>query len=123
MPIPTFEQARRVADRAKRYLEMGLSASDPVDRDMDIRNAFNGLFDATRMAAMCFLDTDEARWGELRRQLPQPFNERFRQIINALHVTYFYNGLYPSENISEAFDRWQMEVLDFIEGLQRLKGS
>ncbi|MCS7187294.1 MAG: hypothetical protein RMK89_10120 [Armatimonadota bacterium] len=123
MPVPTFEQARRVAERARRYLEMGLSASDPVDRDMDIRNAFNGLFDAARMAAMCFLNTEESRWGELRRQLPSPFNEHFRQIIDTLHVAYFYNGLYPTENISEAFDRWQSEVSAFIEGLQRLKGA
>ncbi|MCS7265224.1 MAG: hypothetical protein NZ805_10375 [Armatimonadetes bacterium] len=123
MPVPTFEQARRVAERARRYLEMGLSASDLVDRDMDIRNAFNALFDAARMAAMCFLETEETRWGELRRQLPQPFDEHFRHIINALHVAYFYNGLYPTENISEAFDRWQNEVLAFIEGLQRLKGA
>jgi len=122
MPVPTFEQARRVADRARHYLEMGLSSSDPVDRDMDIRNAFNGLFDATRMAAMCFLETEETRWGELRRQLPSPFNERFRQIIDALHVAYFYNGLYPTENTLEAFERWHNEVVSFIDGLQQLKG-
>jgi len=122
MPVPTFEQALRVANRARRYLEMGLNSSDPIDRDMDIRNAFNGLFDAARMAAMCFLETEETRWGELRRQLPPPFNERFRQIIDALHVAYFYNDLYPTENISEAFERWHNEVVSFIDGLQQLKG-
>jgi len=90
---------------------------------MDIRNAFNGLFDAARMAAMCFLETEETRWGELRRQLPPPFNERFRQIIDALHVAYFYNDLYPTENISEAFERWHNEVVSFIDGLQQLKGT
>jgi len=123
MPVPTFEQALRVANRARRYLEMGLNSSDPIDRDMDIRNAFNGLFDAARMAAMCFLETEETRWGELRRQLPPPFNERFRQIIDALHVAYFYNDLYPTENISEAFERWHNEVVSFIDGLQQLKGT
>jgi len=122
MPVPTFEQARRVADRARHYLQMGLSASDPVDRDMDIRNAFNALFDAARMAAMCFLDTEEARWGELRRQLPPPFNEQFRRIIDTLHVAYFYGGHYPTENIAKTFDRWHREVLAFIDGLRQLKG-
>jgi len=123
MPVPTFEQARRVADRARHYLQMGLSASDPVDRDMDIRNAFNALFDAARMAAMCFLDAEETRWGELRRQLPPPFNEQFRQIIDALHVAYFYDGHYPAENIAEAFEHWHREVLAFIDGLRQLKGA
>jgi predicted nucleotidyltransferase len=121
MPVPTFEQARRVADRARHYFQMGLNASDPVDRDMDIRNAFNALFDAARMAAMCFLDTEETRWGELRRQLPPPFNEQFRRIIDALHVAYFYGGHYPAENIAETFERWHREVSAFIEGLRQRK--
>ena len=121
MPVPTFEQARRVAERARHYLQMGLNALDPVDRDMDIRNAFNALFDAARMAAMCFLDTEETRWGELRRQLPPPFNEQFRRIIDALHVAYFYGGHYPAENIAETFDRWHSEVLAFIDGLRQQK--
>ena len=123
MPVPTFEQARRVADRARHYLQMGLSASDPVDRDMDIRNAFNALFDAARMVAMCFLDTEETRWGELRRQLPPPFNDQFRRIIDALHVAYFYGGHYPTENIAETFERWHREVLAFIDGLRQQKES
>jgi len=123
MPVPTFEQARRVADRARHYLQMGLSASDPVDRDMDIRNAFNALFDAARMVAMCFLDTEETRWGELRRQLPPPFNDQFRRIIDTLHVAYFYGGHYPAENIAETFERWHREVLAFIDGLRQQKES
>jgi predicted nucleotidyltransferase len=123
MPVPTFDEARAVLRRARDYLQMGLRQSDPVYRHMDIRNAFNALFDAARLAAMCFLDTEETRWGELRRSLPSPLNERFRRIIETLHVAYFYHGQYPHEQVADAFDRWQGEVATFVDELERLKGA
>jgi len=69
------------------------------------------------------LDTEEGRWGELRRQLPQPFSEQFRQFINTHHIAYWYEGDYPQDLVADEFERWHNEVVSFIDGLQQLKGA
>jgi hypothetical protein len=76
---------------------------------------------------MAFLNTDQTRWGQsplikgvrglLRGQLPPPFNERFRQIIDILHVDYFYERVLP-ENIEAEYQRWRAIVLQFINDLE-----
>jgi hypothetical protein len=46
-------------------------------------------FDAARLAAMAFLLTEETRWGILANRLPDPFDQRFRSIVEDLHVAIF----------------------------------
>ncbi|MFN3421293.1 MAG: hypothetical protein ACK40X_06195 [Armatimonadota bacterium] len=123
MPVPTLKDAHNWLEVAKETLKEGLRETDPDRQDKRFRNAFNLLFEAARNAAMWFLDTEEGRWGELRRQLPQPFSEQFRQFINTPHIAYWYDGDYPQEQVLDELDRWHSAVSDFIEGLQRLKGS
>ncbi|MCS7265225.1 MAG: hypothetical protein NZ805_10380 [Armatimonadetes bacterium] len=122
MPVPTLKDAHDWLALAREALEEGLSEIDPDRQDKRFRTAFNLLFEAARVAAMWFLDTEEERWGELRRHLPQPLSEQFRQFINTLHIAYWYDGDYPQDRVSDEFDRWQNEVSSFIDGLQNLKG-
>jgi hypothetical protein len=41
---------------------------------------------------MAYLNTDNARWGQLRHLLPPPYDQEFRRIINTLHIQYGYDG-------------------------------
>ena len=123
MPVPTLKDAHDWLDLARDALREDLTETDPDRQDKRFRNAFNLLFEAARVAAMWFLDTEEGRWGELRRQLPNPFAEQFRQFINTLHIAYWYDGDYPQERVEEEFERWHREVLAFIDGLRQLKGA
>lgn len=73
VPVPTLKDAHDWLEVAKETLREGFRETDPDRQDKRFRNAFNLLFEAARNAAMWFLDTEEGRWGELRRQLPQLF--------------------------------------------------
>jgi hypothetical protein len=63
-----------------------------------------------------YLNTEQARWGELRRGLPQHHAEAFRRFIDTLHVRYFY-GDYPRVDVEAEYWRWRDEVNRFIEAL------
>jgi len=96
-------------------MQLARTAPDEGRQQGNYRDAFNCLFDAARLAAMTFLETEETRWGQLRRQLPAPFDERFRRIVNELHVRYFYEFGYPAEAVEETYQRWRAEVSQFID--------
>lgn len=117
MPVPTFDQARLRLDAGDQYLEVARRAADEDLQDVHYRTAFNALFDAARSAAMTYLDTEQTRWDELRRGLPQHHVEAFRRFIDTLHVRYFYDGDYPREDVEGEYWRWRDEVNHFIEAL------
>ncbi len=110
--VPTFDEARHRLVEADRLLEIATPEFSGHYRD-----AFNALFDAARMAAMAYLNTEESRWGELKRQLPRHFGRRFRRIIDQLHVAYFYHGRLPAD-IESSFRRWRRIVERFINDLE-----
>jgi hypothetical protein len=113
MPVPAYDDARIRLRNADRYMNDSLQTSDERERHGYYRDAFNCLFDAARLAAMAFLKTEQTRWGELRRILPSPFDERFRQIVNRLHVDYFYESSYPADRVKEEYQLWCEEVKRF----------
>ncbi len=115
---PTFEEARSALRVAQRILKLALEARDPLDRDRLFREAFDSLFHAARIAAMTYLSTEVARWGLLKRMLPEPHDKQFREFINVLHIKYFYNGEYPEERVEEEFDKWCRVVEEFIRSLE-----
>jgi hypothetical protein len=90
--------ARRIFDLAKETVE-------PLDRDRLIREAFDSLFHAAKIAVMTYLSTEISRWGLPKRILPEPFNLQFRRFIDMLHIKYFYHGEYPKENVEEEFNK------------------
>ena len=119
MPVPTYDEARRYLVLGDEGLERAHTETREWFKDKHCRAAFDALFDAARHAAMCFLCTENTRWGWLRRNLPSLFSIRFRQIINTLHITYWYEGNYPKERVEEEYRRWRSEVSRFIEDLER----
>ena len=116
---PAFEEARSALRVARRMLKLASETRDPLDRDRLFREAFDSLFHAARIAAMTYPSTEVARWGLLRRMLSEPYDRRFREFIDVLHIKYFYNGEYPEDRIEEEFDKWYRMVEGFINDLER----
>jgi len=117
MPVPTFDEARRVLRAGEAYLRDAAQEPDPIIRETHYRNAFNSLFDAARLAAMAFLLTEETRWGILANRLPDPFDQRFRAIIYDLHVAIFYRRELPLD-VEAEFERQRERVRQFIDDLE-----
>ena len=113
--LDAVESALRVAQR---ILKLALETRDPLDRDRLFRKAFDLLFHAARIATMTYLSTEVARWGLLRRMLPKPYNRRFRELIDVLHIKYFYNEEYPKDRVEEEFNKWCGMVEKFIKTLE-----
>jgi hypothetical protein len=118
---PTFERARKIFSRADENLLDAQNAQDSDVKGEAYRDAFNKLFDVARNAAMAYLSSEEIRWGRLRRALPQPLEDRFRQIIDTLHISYSYHGDYPKDSTDKEFERWRDVVEQFVDDLEREK--
>ena len=114
----TFEETRSALRVAQRILKLALETRDPLDRDKLFREAFDSLFYAARIAAMTYLSTEVAKWGLLRRILPEPYNRLFRVLIDVLHIKYFCNGEYPKDGVMEEFNKWYRMVEEFIKSLE-----
>lgn len=117
MPVPTYDEARILLNNADMDMQTASTITNPIMQEGRYRTAFNALFDCARLAAMAFLNTDQTRWGQLRGQLPSPFKARFRQIIDTLHVDYFYERVLPA-NIEAEYQRWRAIILQFINDLE-----
>jgi len=116
-----FDDARAALKVAARYMKDAREEEEEEEvKDMHIRNSFNSLFHAARLAAMSYLATENARWGGIKRRLPQPYRNEFEEFINTLHIDYFYSGNYP-ENYEEAFEKWHRKVEEFVSKLEEKK--
>lgn len=119
VPAPTFEEARMLFVRADDNWEIAQQEQNPFLKDDKYRDSFNKLFDIARNAVMAYLGSEETRWGRLRRRLPQPFEDRFRRIIDTLHIRYSYRGDYPKDNVDGEFGRWRAQVEQFVDDLEQ----
>lgn len=119
VPAPTFENVRQLFTRADENWEIAKQEQNPFLRDDKYRDTFNKLFDIARNAAMAYLNSEQTRWGQLRRELPQPFSERFREIIDTLHIDYGYDGNYPINDVDEEFQRYRDIVKQFVDDLEQ----
>jgi len=119
VPAPTFEEARQLFIIADENWKGAQQEQNPSLKARRYGNSFNGLFDVARIAVMAYLGSEQTRWGQLRRALPQAFEDRFRQIIDTLHISYFYHGDYPKESVDEEFKRWRDRVEQFVDDLER----
>jgi len=116
---PSFEEARSALRVAKSILELSFTTTNKLDKDRLVREAFDSLFHAARIAAMTYLSTEVSRWGLIRRMLPEPYRSEFKETIDTLHIEYFYNGNYPKNRTKEEFDKWYKKVEKFIDELER----
>ncbi|NIR50082.1 nucleotidyltransferase domain-containing protein [candidate division KSB1 bacterium] len=119
MSVPTFDRARKSLETADTNLTAAQKSKDEILQDEYYKLAFNRLFDSARLAVMAFLNTENSRWGQLRKALPKPYNEQFRRIINTLHIQYSYDGNYPKDDPNGAFVQWRQKVERFIESLEQ----
>ena len=118
MAVPTFDRAREALATADMIVAMARTSDSEIRRDEFYKVGFNRLFDASRYAVMAFLHTENARWGQLRKALPAPFDRQFREMINVLHIQYSYEGNYPKDDPERAFAEWRNRVEDFIRNLE-----
>ncbi|MBI3923678.1 MAG: hypothetical protein HY318_19820, partial [Armatimonadetes bacterium] len=119
MAVPTFDEARKVLVAADKYLSDAHETIDSFLKHQPYRTTFNTIFEAARHAVMTSLNTDETRWGELRRGLPQELGERFRKTINICHVQYWYEGRYPKDRVDVVYAQWRETVSQFIDELEQ----
>ena len=117
-----FDDARAALKVAARYMKDAREEKEEEVKDMHIRNCFNSLFHAARIAAMVHLAIGNARWGQIKRRLPRAYRDEFEEFINVLHIDYFYNGNYPAENYEEEFWKWHKKVEEFVVKLEGVRG-
>lgn len=117
--VPTYDDARFMFHVADQLLDLAHNEQIESRRHMAYQVAFNGLFDAARNAVMTFLVSENSRWGQLARELPKPFETRFREIISVLHIQYHYQGTYPKETADQEYYKWRATVNQFIDDLER----
>jgi len=118
---PTFGEARAALDSGKKHMIDSRALSGDL-KDRYIRNAFNELFHAARIASMVYLAIVNTRWSRIKRELPSPYKEEFREIIDTLHIDYFYSGNYP-ENYEEEFEDWYKKVEEFVRKKEEEKSK
>lgn len=115
---PSFDEAEATLRVARRVFGIAKEVAEPLERDRLVREAFDMLFHAARIAAMTYLSREVSRWGALRRMLPEPYSGRFKEFIEVLHIKYFYNGEYPREDFEKEFNEWHHKVEKFVENLK-----
>jgi predicted nucleotidyltransferase len=118
-----FEEAWAAIEAAKIYMRDAEEAPNEALKDAHVKDAFNKLFHAARLASMAYLATDETRWGRVKRMLPSEFEDEFQDFIDILHVAYFYYGKYPTERIGEEFEIWFERVKGYVSRLSEEAGS
>ena len=119
MEDATYEEAWTTLEIAREDFAQALSGEQPLKKDRRIRNAFDGLFHASRIASMVYLSIKEGGWGKVKRALPPSYRTEFEEYIDILHVKYFYYGDYPKENVQEEFKHWAEKVRDYVERLEK----
>ena len=67
---------------------------------------------------MVYLSLDVSRWGLIKRGLPDPYRNRFKEFIEVLHVKYFYNGDCPKDRPREEFSKWLRRVREHINDIE-----
>jgi len=77
---PTFDEAKAALRVAYRLLKLTLETVDPLEKDRLIREAFNTLFHAARIAAMTYLSTEVARWGIIGKNYQNPIKKHLRNL-------------------------------------------
>lgn len=100
------------------YFELSKRIEDNLIRERHVRDAFDALFHAARIASMVYLSTEVGRWGLIRRELEEPYRTAFNNFVETLHIKYFYNGEYQGEGLEEEFNKWFKKVEEYISSLE-----
>lgn len=114
---PTFEEADATLELAKRYFKDAKAEGQASLRNIHLRDAFNKLFDAARIASMTYLATEDTSWGRMKGKLLTNYRKAFNQFVDRLHIDYFYHGNYPKDYQGE-FEKWYEKVKQYINRLK-----
>jgi len=115
---PTFDEAMSSLRVANILMDQALKIENMLDRDRLIREAFDALFQAARMASTTYLSIDVGRWGLIKSSLPEPYKGEFEAFISILHLEYFYNGEYPKDRVEDEFSSWLKKVKEYVQRLE-----
>jgi len=115
---PTFDEAMSSLRVANILMDKALETENTLDRDRLIREAFDALFHAARMASMTYLSIELAGWGVVRRGMPEPYKGELEAFISIIHLKYFYNGEYPKDSVQEEFSNWLKRVEEYVNKLE-----
>lgn len=55
---------------------------------------------------------------QYKEEIAQLYRAEFEELINTLHIDYFYNHNYPA-NYGEEFGKWYGRVEDFVKRLAK----
>lgn len=118
--LMSFKEAEAHFSEAEDALERAETTKVVELKDVRHKAAFDHLFHAARVAALTFLSRQDTSWGRLKRELPSPFGEQFREMVNTLHVFYAYDGNYPKnpQKVREEFGKWKEKVERFVGELR-----
>lgn len=67
---------------------------------------------------MVYLSTDESRWGQIKKMLPNPYKAEFEDYMRTLHILYSYEGKCPRDKVEEGFGNWYKRVENYVRVLE-----
>jgi predicted nucleotidyltransferase len=116
--VSSFDEAEASLRAAERILAWAAGEVAAQDRLEWYKTAFDKLFHAARVAALCYRGGDSTRWGGLQKQLPPPFGQRFQTFVETLHIRYAYDGRIPDGREEDEFTVWKAAVREFIDEMR-----
>jgi len=119
----SFDEAESCIRVADRNWQLAASEQLAQDRRRLQMVAFDELFHAARIAALCHLGRDDDRWGGVDRALPKPFGTEFKQMIAVLHMRYGYEGTIPTDREANEYQSWRQRVVAFVAHFRELTES
>ena len=118
----TFEEARSSLKVVSLLINLASETSNPIDKDLLIREAFESIFYASRIALTTFLLKEVKKLGSVEKDLL--YKDKFKEFFRILHLNYSYNGDYPKEKFVEEFNLWLDKVEKYVNELEsKTKGG
>ncbi|MGC9202703.1 MAG: hypothetical protein ACP5HX_08565 [Thermoproteota archaeon] len=114
----TFEEAKSSLKVASLLINLASETSNPLDKDLLIREAFESIFYASRIALLTFLSTEINMLGSVEKDSLELYRAKFNDFVEVLHVKYYCNGDYPKERVVEEFNLWINSVEKYVNELE-----
>ena len=111
-----FEEARSSLKVASLLINLASETSNPLDKDLLIREAFESIFHASRIALTTFLLKEVKKLGSVEND--SLYKDKFKEFFRTLHLKYSYNGDYPREKFVEEFNLWLENVEKYVNELE-----
>jgi len=118
----TFEEARSSLKVASLLINLASETSNPLDKDLLIREAFESIFYASRVALTTFLLKEVKKLSSVEKD--SFYKDKFKEFFRVLHLKYSCNGDYPKEKFVEEFNLWLENVEKYVNELEsKTKGD